>query len=592
MIIKIRSYRIALMLLVVFALASNYLWLQKDFSIVGTDSPNHLIFSLDFYYSAHDLIHSRSLSLGQKLSRLILLFDEPGPNSEVYWPNGLNLTAAMFYSIFGISLLSAKLSLLPYLFILLVSTYMLGKKLFSEFAGLISTATLFMYPMIFQSSRQFQLDFPLTAIVTLSILFLLKCDYFKDRKYSFLSGLSAGYAMIVKGQAVIFLAVPVILVCYGSFLESRRTNASKQLVNMAIFLIVALLTASIWWGSQLDDALYSVVDHVISPAKAIESGYAFSEKYSYKNIIFHLRGLLRSALGPIPFCLFLISFLFFLIKQKGGYKWVLVNWIAAPFILFTFVFTIKHLRFMMPLLPAMALITGWGAFQLNKINRKLSLSVILPVIIFLIVQFNVFSSVNNPKIRNISIGNGHLFGRCIPEVSLGSEYEVFGQYRQDDGVDEVVKTIKDNSPAGRMITVGEINCAIASSLKLTYWLKLRSRYLEPLDFRYQTRKFYENLDHMDFILVVMPLDSSVECCSAPDFVNLVNNTGPCAASVPRLKRKFADFYEEMSKNLEKYRTDFMLVGKISTGIFSSDEKPVYYIYKKSRPRAPDRSSHS
>ena len=162
-------YFILALSIIFFALASNYLWLKGDDSICGVDSPNHLCFSLKFFYGISDIIEKEAVSIWVKFREVFHLFAHPVKHSTSYWPNGLNLGASIFYFFLGKSLFSAKLSLLPYLFILLFSTYLIGRLLYSDFVGILALFFLFSYPLIFQSSRQFQLDFPLTAMVSLNI---------------------------------------------------------------------------------------------------------------------------------------------------------------------------------------------------------------------------------------------------------------------------------------------------------------------------------------------------------------------------------------------------------------------------------------
>jgi len=215
-------YPILALSIIFFALASNYFWLKGDDSICGMGSILILRSSIEFFYDFSDIFKENTTSIWTKLKEVIGLSGRPVRHSSLYWPNGLNLGASIFYFFLGNSLLSAKLSLLPYLFILLFSTYLIGRLIYSDFVGILALFFLFSYPLIFQSSRQFQLDFPLTAMVSLNILLLLKCDNFKNRLYSFLFGLALGWAMLIKGQVMLFIIWPLFFVLYRTFANSRK----------------------------------------------------------------------------------------------------------------------------------------------------------------------------------------------------------------------------------------------------------------------------------------------------------------------------------------------------------------------------------
>ncbi|MBU1864558.1 MAG: glycosyltransferase family 39 protein, partial [Candidatus Omnitrophica bacterium] len=163
------QYFIFILLFILGVLICNYTWFQEDDSIEGSGAPNHVGFSIEFFYKLSDIINEKSLTLGSKVNQIVYLLGNPVKFSCVEWPNGLNTTASVFYYLFGKSLFSAKLSLMPYLIILLLSTYLIGRTLFSDFVGLLAMFLLYMYPLIFESFRQFQLDSPLTAMVALSI---------------------------------------------------------------------------------------------------------------------------------------------------------------------------------------------------------------------------------------------------------------------------------------------------------------------------------------------------------------------------------------------------------------------------------------
>ena len=177
-----KLYIIIVLVILVFAVLSDYIWIKGNDSINGVDSQNHLFFSINFFYDFSDIVTQGTFSLWEKAWKSMELLTRPVKHSCFYWPNGLNFSASFFYFLFGPKLISAKLTLLPYLLILLISTYLIGKTLYGRLAGIMAMFILFMYPLIFESFRQFQLDSPLTAMVALSMLTLIKSDYFKDSR--------------------------------------------------------------------------------------------------------------------------------------------------------------------------------------------------------------------------------------------------------------------------------------------------------------------------------------------------------------------------------------------------------------------------
>jgi hypothetical protein len=231
-------YGFAVLTLIVGAGISNYALMKSDDSIIGSGSPNHLVFSIVFFDRITAIMHNHSLPIAARVLSTARALGE-SINGEPLWPNGLNLTASFFYSAFGRSLFSAKLSLLPYLCILIFSTYQIGRLMISPFAGCISAYLVFMSPLIFTSSRQFQLDFPLSAMVALSIALLLASDTFKQRKYSFLFGLALGWMLLIKVQGMSFIMWPLLVVGSRLFMGYIRKGAgATQVKNFALSVLL------------------------------------------------------------------------------------------------------------------------------------------------------------------------------------------------------------------------------------------------------------------------------------------------------------------------------------------------------------------
>ncbi len=442
--------------------------------------------------------------------------------------------------------------------------------MFSDFVGLVASFLLFMYPIIFQSSRQFQLDFPLTAMVALNILLLLKCDNFKYRKYSFLFGLSLGWAMLIKGQAILFVIWPLFWVLYKTFKDLGREMwgnrlRSRQLQSLIIFTIVASLLASVWWLHQIEDAKYSLIEHIFNKQKALESFFSWDEKYSFASITFHFKALF-SSLSPFLFLTFLISLPLFL-KRKIKYKGIYLSWLIIPFLLFSLVFTIKHPRFLMPIIPAMGLITARGLYQIK--NKKLRMPLLFFIIIFGFIQFYILSF-RDYKYRDISIGFLKIFGR--------SDYETGPPHKEDLEIDKVVRIMRKYTFINQPVKIGSISCGHSdrpATFETVYWLKMKDRFLYPIDLTEMHRSFLENFGCLDFILFRLPLESSLDWPGGEEFRILLRKNHYC--KIHQLETEDFIGWNRLLKILEDAKSNFQLIGKVLR-----DNRDVYYIYKKKK----------
>ncbi|MFC1809816.1 hypothetical protein ACFL3D_06895, partial [Candidatus Omnitrophota bacterium] len=112
---------ILFIIIILGAVCGNIICFQGDNSVTGTDAKNHLIFSIEFYYEISDIVKNEMLSVFNKVTDVIKIFSRPVRYSALFWPNAVNAGAAVCYFLFGISVFAAKLSLIPYLIILLLS---------------------------------------------------------------------------------------------------------------------------------------------------------------------------------------------------------------------------------------------------------------------------------------------------------------------------------------------------------------------------------------------------------------------------------------------------------------------------------------
>ena len=140
----------------------NWHWLQVNVVTYGWDRMDHLITTLVFNN----------------------MLAAPGPTTlydllayASYYPPLVHYVAAAAYQIFGVSEEIAVMTNLLYLFVLLLATWAIARRL-SNAASEATTACvaaliLATFPMIFAMSRYLYLDFALTALVAVSVAFLL-----------------------------------------------------------------------------------------------------------------------------------------------------------------------------------------------------------------------------------------------------------------------------------------------------------------------------------------------------------------------------------------------------------------------------------
>ncbi len=161
----------------------------------------------------------------------------------------------------------------------------------------------------------------------------------------------------------------------------RKQFAASILLNILTFFITGALISSLWWFNKISLISEVLILHIKDGDKFIESGVPLRIN-SLDFYLMHLKTLGFDSIGIIFSCVFLFSLPYF-IRGKLKYKALLINWIFIPLILFSFFIIVKRGRYLMPILPAIAIVSACGIQLIN--NRKLKNSIIILIISFGII---------------------------------------------------------------------------------------------------------------------------------------------------------------------------------------------------------------
>ncbi|MBU1124639.1 MAG: glycosyltransferase family 39 protein [Candidatus Omnitrophica bacterium] len=372
-------FKIAFMFFLLAVTIVTTSWIKHNYRIHGPDATKHQFAQLKFSHDLSRIIDS-SLNIPARIKKTVWLLSEPvqdiGFTGNLYWPNGTYFVTSLFQILYGRTLFVSRISMLFFFLIAAVATFSIADRLGGKRAAFYSAVFLFFYPLIYESLTQYTLDLPLTAMVCLSILCLMKSNFFQRRSFSFLAGVISGIGMLCKGQEAIFLFFPVLWVLAGAFFprkeEKNLADAKNMIVNIVLFLIPVILISSIWWGDRKS------IEFIIVNLKGELSSLKFEEasilsgakgRYSLPQISFYLTNCFRDSMSPVPFIIFLCAV--FSLLKNGFYRsfkeWMIVAlWIIPPIIVFSLFFSYQSPRLLMPILPAFAIVTAVGIGQVQK----------------------------------------------------------------------------------------------------------------------------------------------------------------------------------------------------------------------------------
>lgn len=396
--LKANTNYLFLMILWLFHLINNYIWLKIDTSPLRWDPGNHYLSSLRYF----DVLSHPSIHL---LSEIV--------NVCGTYPPLVGIIPTPLYVLFGRDPDTAIFIMNSiFLFILIFSVYGIGKKLCNNNAGILASFIVIMYPMLFGQTRLFMPDLPLTAMTSLSLYTLLLTDGFKNRKYSLFFGMTLGLGMLTKFTFVFYVIGPIAFVMYPTFKFNINTILKKeefvqyfirskiQFFNVISSLFLGGLVLSVWYLPNFHHVLKSQ----LANATAGGAIRGHPDIFTLKSFLYYLFGLINDQ-SFFFFVLFIIALLY-LTKLKSKNITFLAIWIGVTYLVFSLILN-KDIRYIMPLLPAVALISAIGIERIN--NRKVKTVLIALIIIFGCVQFFA-----------VSYGTDHLPQREYIITSLGT----------------------------------------------------------------------------------------------------------------------------------------------------------------------------
>ena len=434
--------------LVAFQALNNWAWLSTNLTILGSDPRRHLMTT--FTYS--DMLNPLNLRN---------LFDTV--TVDEYRPPLFHLSGVALIWLFGSSTDVATMVNALYMAVLLGATYATGRKIFGSNVGLLSSFVLSTFPMIYAMSRYFYIDFALASVVALNLMLLLHTEDFERKGYTLLYGLSLGLGMLVKWTFVVFSLPPALLVLLRSGLPGRAVLKFKTMKVDARWAILSTLmglgVTLFWYLPSVDRARQMFLGLWLLPLSSVALAlafYALSRPSSQEANLFGavMTGFSVASVWYLPRMDFLQEFFLVAYGRPKGTNWgfapyldYLVNeqlspfyaailllalfilgysnrrwlkarvrqdvltsnlamvglWAALPYFVFSVRTSTIRSRFIMPLLPALALLIGAGLLSIPWRRTKVTLLVL--VVIVALAQFFALSYDGLGSVRDAAISD-------------------------------------------------------------------------------------------------------------------------------------------------------------------------------------------
>jgi 4-amino-4-deoxy-L-arabinose transferase-like glycosyltransferase len=412
-VLRIGSHHFFLLAIVLWIFGGNLIWILLDIRPPSYDQGLHLFRTFNYW----EAMSSGSEDWWQDML-----------NVEPFYPPFYHLSLIPLSLIFGFTLDTGVIGNSFYMVILALSVYGIGKILYTRNAGLIAAFLVSCYPIIVSMSREYVISVMLTAMTALAYYLFLKSENFENKIFSILFSFIYATGLMVKWTFFIYTLPAVLMGLWGGQIgfRDRMIQFSYYIGMIAALLIVPLSILIIgdqrWIPLALEFflilALVKSFPRVsLSTQKAINlislscisilicfpwythnliniligmSKFAFPgfDPEGAKVTWFYYIEIISSQMGT-PLMIIFASTFFYYIFKKDKINWMVLCWAIFPIVIFTFVDN-KGLRYTMPSLPAMALVTAVVLTQVKNISVRKLLYPIAGVIILGTILYTGF----------------------------------------------------------------------------------------------------------------------------------------------------------------------------------------------------------
>lgn len=269
-------------------------------------------------------------------------------------------------------------AMLPFTFslMLVLLTFLLGKRLFGPTAGLIAAAIMAINPVSIFVSQKIWAGEASLVFVLLSVLFIINGYGRRSLWHGLAAGAAAGVAVLIKQTAGIFL--PALLLFY---MYDRRGHLStisgwrQFLLNpFMLALSAAFLLLTAWWYVLVFQNYGTLFYQPFVDFPASDPFYKLRESRPAPFILFSAGLLYLSPLFVFAAGLFRKQIRERLEAEQRRFLPLLFFWVATWFVLMAFVFLRKEHRHMIEAYPALAVAAGYVLAKLHHWLKSLSVN--------------------------------------------------------------------------------------------------------------------------------------------------------------------------------------------------------------------------
>lgn len=330
--------------------------------VMNGDMPRYLMNGV-FFYDAVTSGHFVDV-----LDYAHLYFAKYPALSLGHHPILLGVAEAPFYAVFGISVFSARLTIIFFMLIGTIAWFLLIKLIYDQSVALFSSLLLITTPFIVEYSRMVMPEIQALSLLIVATYFLCLYCEFDKRWYAY--AFAGSILLSIYSKHLVIFMLPVFLI-YLLKKKGLKGLVAKEVVISAVVFILLMIPLSIITLHYSQDNVAGVVSRTIS------------DRLSYPTLSYPLKSLWYYHLAHPVFILGFIAILV-AVSRRDKRAAIFLYWIIFEF-MFSIVVGIhlfpRHIRYTIYWIPAFCLFAATLVIFFQKRSLKITISVILCVVI-------------------------------------------------------------------------------------------------------------------------------------------------------------------------------------------------------------------
>jgi hypothetical protein len=319
----------------------------------------------------HDLIDDMPIT--DPFEHAYLYFARYPALSLGHHPLLLGVAEAPFYAIFGVSVFSARLTIVFFMLLAVIAWFLLVRSIYDENIAFLSSLLFATTPLIVKYSRIVMSEIPTLALIILAAYFFYQYCKSDEKNYAFATAITLSLSVYAKHVAIFIF--PVFL-CYLLIRKGLRRLIQKELIISYIIIIVLVLPlVPITLKFSQDNVAW------ITGNTLIERSFLF-------NLLYHPNILWQKHLTLPVLVLSLIS-ISVSIYHKDKQAIIFLLWIAGCYLFFTYL-GVYRIRYSMYWIPAYCLF----AATIIKLFQYRAWKILVSSMILLIAAYQFVRAYN------------------------------------------------------------------------------------------------------------------------------------------------------------------------------------------------------